>query len=111
MNESDLILNKFRFNIGSFNFFSSLIKKNKNTKPMKKPKITYKLLNPISWLTKSDENNINIDIKNTMDNIMAVLPQLVYSIVGVLLIFVVIVVLVPCIQAYMGNFIFSAAGL
>ena len=65
MNESDLILNKFRFNIGSFNFFSSLIKKNKNTKPMKKPKITYKLLNPISWLTKSDENNINIDIKNT----------------------------------------------
>ena len=54
---------------------------------------------------------MDIDIKNTMDNIMAVLPQLVYSIVGVLLIFVVIVVLVPCIQAYMGNFIFSAAGL
>lgn len=54
---------------------------------------------------------MDIDIKNTMDTIMAVLPQLVYSIVGVLLIFVVIVVLVPCIQAYMGNFLFSAAGL
>lgn len=54
---------------------------------------------------------MEIDIKNTMDNIMAVLPQLVYSIVGILLIFVVIVVLVPCIQVYMGNFLFSAAGV
>ena len=52
---------------------------------------------------------MDIDIKNTIDNIMAVLPQVVYSIVGVLLIFVVIVVLVPCIQVYMGNFLFSAA--
>ena len=54
---------------------------------------------------------MDIDIKNTMDNIMAILPQVVYSIVGALLIFVVIVVLVPCIYAYMGNFLFSAAGL
>ncbi|MGN1327785.1 MAG: type II secretion system F family protein [Clostridia bacterium] len=54
---------------------------------------------------------MDIDIKNTMDKIMAVLPQVVYSIVGVLLIFVVIVVLVPCIQVYMGNFLFSAAGV
>ena len=52
---------------------------------------------------------MDIDIKNIMDTIMAVLPQVVYSIVGVLLIFVVIVVLVPCIQVYMGNFLFSAA--
>ena len=52
---------------------------------------------------------MDIDIKNTMGKIMAVLPQVVYSIVGVLLIFVVIVVLVPCIQVYMGNFLFSAA--
>ena len=54
---------------------------------------------------------MDIDIKNIMDNIMAVLPQVVYSIVGVLLIFVVVVVLVPCIQVYMGNFLFSAAGV
>ncbi len=54
---------------------------------------------------------MDIDIKNTMDTIMAVLPQLVYSIVGILLIFVVVVVLVPCIQVYMGNFLFSAAGI
>ena len=52
---------------------------------------------------------MDIDMKNTMDNIMAVLPQVVYSIVGILLIFVVLVVLVPCIQVYMGNFLFSAA--
>ena len=52
---------------------------------------------------------MDIDIKNTMDKIMAVLPQLVYSIVGILLIFVVVLVLVPCIQVYMGNFLFSAA--
>lgn len=54
---------------------------------------------------------MDIDIRNSMDKIMAILPQLVYSIVGVLLIFVVIVVLVPCIQVYMGNFLFSAAGV
>ena len=52
---------------------------------------------------------MDVDIKNTMDKIMAVLPQLVYSIVGILLIFVVIVVLVPCIKVYMGTFMFSAA--
>lgn len=51
---------------------------------------------------------MEIDIDNTMDKIMAVLPQIVYSIVGVVLIFFVLVVLVPCIQVYMGNFLFSA---
>lgn len=54
---------------------------------------------------------MDMDINNAMEKIMKVLPQLVYSIVGVLLIFVVIVVLVPCIQVYMGNFLFSAAGV
>ena len=54
---------------------------------------------------------MDIDIDNTMKNIMAVLPQIVYSIVCILLIFVVLVVLVPCIQVYMGNFLFSAAGV
>ena len=54
---------------------------------------------------------MDMDINNSMEKIMKVLPQLVYSIVGVLLIFVVIVVLVPCIQVYMGNFLFSAAGV
>lgn len=53
---------------------------------------------------------MEIDIDNTLDKIMMVLPQVVYSIVGVVLIFFVLVVLVPCIQLYMGNFLFSAYG-
>lgn len=53
---------------------------------------------------------IDIDIDNTIQKIMTVLPQVVYSIVGVVLIFFVLVVLVPCLQLYMGNFLFSAYG-
>ena len=48
---------------------------------------------------------------NIMRKIMQVLPQVVYAIVGVVLIFFVLVVLVPCIQVYMGNFLFSAYGV
>ena len=51
---------------------------------------------------------MQIDIDNIMEKIMKVLPQVVYAIVGAVLIFFVIVVLVPCVQVYMGNFLFSA---
>ena len=51
---------------------------------------------------------MQIDIDDIMNKIMKALPQVVYAIVGVVLIFFVIVVLVPCIQVYMGNFLFSA---
>lgn len=54
---------------------------------------------------------MEIDIDNLMDKIMKVLPQVVYIIVGIVLIFFVLVVLAPCIQVYMGGFLFSAAGL
>ena len=54
---------------------------------------------------------MEIDIDNIMAKIMAVLPQIVYSIVGAVLIFFVLVVLVPCVQVYMGNFLFSAYGV
>ena len=54
---------------------------------------------------------IKIDIDAIMEKIMKVLPELVYSIVGVFLIFFVLVVLVPIMQVYMGDFLFSAAGL
>ena len=54
---------------------------------------------------------MEIDINNTIQKIMKVLPEVVYAIVGVFLIFLVVVVLVPCIQAYMGTWLFSAAGL
>lgn len=54
---------------------------------------------------------MQIDIDNIMQKIMKALPQVVYAIVGVVLIFFVLVVLVPCIQVYMGNFLFSAYGV
>lgn len=54
---------------------------------------------------------MEIDIQNIMNKIMKALPQIVYAIVGVVLIFFVLVVLVPCVQVYMGNFLFSAYGV
>ena len=51
---------------------------------------------------------MEIDIQNIMNRIMKVLPQIIYIIVGILLIFVTIVVLVPLIQIYMGTWMFSA---
>ena len=54
---------------------------------------------------------MQIDIDNIMNKIMKALPQIVYAIVGIVLIFFVIVVLVPCVQVYMGNFLFSAYGV
>ncbi len=51
---------------------------------------------------------MDIDIDNTLEKIMKVLPEIAYGIVGIVLIFFVVVVLVPCIQIYMGGFLFSA---
>ncbi len=54
---------------------------------------------------------MQIDIDNIMLKIMKTLPQVVYAIVGAVLIFFVVVVLVPVIQVYMGNFLFDAYGV
>lgn len=54
---------------------------------------------------------MEIDIDNIMTKIMKALPQVVYAIVGVVLIFFVLVVLVPCVEVYMGNFLFDAYGV
>ena len=54
---------------------------------------------------------MDMDIDNILQKIVKVLPQLLYSVVGVLLIFITLVVLVPCIQVYMGSWLFSAAGV
>ncbi len=51
---------------------------------------------------------MQIDINNTIETIMKTLPQVIYAIVGVILIFFVIVVVVPMVQVYMGNFLFDA---
>ena len=54
---------------------------------------------------------MEIDIDNILTKITKALPKIMYAIVGVVLIFVVLVVLVPCIQVYMGQFLFSAYGV
>ena len=54
---------------------------------------------------------MEMDINNLMQKVMAVLPQIVYSIVGIFLIFLVVVIIVPCIQLYMGGWIFDAVDL
>ena len=54
---------------------------------------------------------LQMDVDNTMSKIMKVLPEIVYIIVGIALIFLVLVVLVPVITTYMGGWLFSAAGL
>lgn len=51
---------------------------------------------------------MEIDIDNIIQKIMKVLPQIVYIIVGIMLIFVTVVVLVPMVQVYMGTWMFSA---
>ena len=51
---------------------------------------------------------LDIDIDNIIQRIMKVLPQIVYLIVGLLLIFVTVIVLVPLIYVYMGTWLFSA---
>lgn len=50
---------------------------------------------------------MEIDINNTIEKITIVLPQVMYSIVGVVLIFFVVIVLVPMIKIYFGNFLFD----
>ena len=47
------------------------------------------------------------DINTIIDNITMVLPQVLYAVIGVFLIFFVVVVMVPMIQLYFGNFLFD----
>ena len=54
---------------------------------------------------------MDIDINNLIQKVMSVLPQVVYSIVGVFLVFLVIIIIVPCIQIYMGTWIFDSVDL
>jgi len=51
---------------------------------------------------------IESDIDVILQRIMKVLPEVSYILVGAVLIFFVVVVLVPCIQLYMGSFMFSS---
>ena len=53
---------------------------------------------------------MDMDINQIIERIVKILPQILYSIIGIVIILVTVVVLVPCIQVYMGSFLFSAAG-
>ena len=48
---------------------------------------------------------MDMDIDNILQKIMQVLPQIVYVIIGLLLIFLVLVIIVPCVQLYMGGWL------
>ncbi len=54
---------------------------------------------------------MDMDIDVILTRIVKVLPQILYVIIGILLIFITVVVLVPCIVVYMGAWMFSAAGV
>ena len=53
---------------------------------------------------------MDMDIDQIIERIVKILPQILYSVIGVVIILITIVVLVPCIEVYMGSFLFSAAG-
>lgn len=54
---------------------------------------------------------MDMDIDNLMKKVMSVLPQVVYSIVGVVLIFLVVVIIVPCLQLYMGDWLLDSVNI
>ncbi len=51
---------------------------------------------------------MDVDIQESLNKIMKVLPEISYLFVGIVLIFLVVVVLAPCIQLYMGNWLIDA---
>lgn len=80
-------------------------------KPMITEMLKIGMQTDLAEMMKKLVEYMEIDIDNIMNKIMKALPQVVYAIVGAVLIFFVLVVLVPCIQVYMGNFLFSAYGV
>ena len=78
------------------------------TTPMQTEMLKIGMQTDLTEMIRKLVEYMQIDIDNIMNKIMKALPQVVYVIVGVVLIFFVLVVLVPCVQVYMGNFLFSA---
>lgn len=81
------------------------------SKPMVTEMLKIGMQTDLSEMIEKLLEYMEIDIDNIMRKIMAVLPQVTYAVVGVVLIFFVLVVLVPCINVYMGEFLFSAYGV
>lgn len=80
-------------------------------KPMVTEMLNIGMQTNLSEMMQKLVEYMEIDIDNIMEKIMKVLPEVVYLIVGCVLIFFVLVVLAPCIEVYMGGFLFSAAGI
>ena len=81
------------------------------TKPMMTEMLKIGMQTDLTEMMKKLVEYMQIDIDNILDKIVKALPDITYSIVGVVLIFFVCVVLVPVIQVYMGSFLFSAYGV
>ena len=77
-------------------------------KPMETEMLKIGMQTDLTEMMRKLLEYMQIDIDDIMTKIMKALPQIVYAIVGVVLIFFVLVILVPCLQVYMGNFLFSA---
>ena len=54
---------------------------------------------------------MDVDIQNSLSRIMKVLPEISYMFVGALIIFLAVVLLVPCINLYMGGFILEGLNI
>ena len=77
-------------------------------KPMETEMLKIGMQTDLTEMMRKLLEYMQIDIDDIMTKIMKALPQIVYAIVGAVLIFFVLVILVPCLQVYMGNFLFSA---
>ena len=80
-------------------------------KPMVTEMLNIGMQTNLSEMMQKLVEYMEIDIDNIMEKIIKVLPEFTYLIVGCVLIFFVLVVLAPCIEVYMGGFLFSAAGI
>lgn len=54
---------------------------------------------------------MDMDIDNELQKIVKALPDITYAIVGVALIFLILAVIAPAVQMYMGGWVFDAAGV
>ena len=81
------------------------------TSPMQTEMLKIGMQTDLTEMMRKLVEYMEIDINNLMQRIMSVLPQIVYSIVGIFLIFLVLVIIVPCIQLYMGTWVFESVDL
>lgn len=78
-----------------------------------------KILNPIilEILKKSNKKDIektlekiieyvDVEIEKEINRVMKLLPQIAYVVVGIILILFLVIILIPCIQVYLGGFLF-----